>query len=257
MPAFVDKPPLSALLKKTISGLCVSVWLLLSGCAALQSSPLGGSFLQPSEQHLQLAAGFSQPQTTAVAYRDPSEYEEYLQIRGGARAEAILSVANGPQTALEFSKYKLHSLTESWAFNQKAAHIHWDATQHIHIGDRTYDYALYQHQTASQKRSCMAFVRAWDRPPDDPKQRPGKALFGYYCAPPGKPVTQRQATVVLRGIQTKTDDIPPVYYGQDVPHDRGALKWARGQASAGSGNPRFPFQFSRYYHPSGSKGAFF
>jgi hypothetical protein len=236
----------------------LSAVLLLSGCALLQGSTPSGTFLQPSQQHFQFTAGFNEPQIKAVAYNDPSEYEEYVRAKGdeGARGEAILSVATGSRTVLEFSKYKLHSLTRSWTFNQTGTDLLWDQRQNVRFGKRTLDYAFYRRRNAGQQRSCMAFVRAWDRPPNDSRKRVSKAFFGYYCAPNGQQLTKKQAITVLRGIKTRTDDVPRVYFGQHIAHDPGALVAARGKAGTGFGNPQFPFQFSRYYQPSAGQSRF-
>jgi hypothetical protein len=229
----------------------------LSGCAVLHGSAASGTFLQPGQQRFRFANSFHKARAEAVAYRDPSEYEEYDRVAGSAQAEAILSVANGPQTSLIFPEYRLRSLTGSWTFNKQEAIRHWGSTHYIHIGPRAFAYALYRHQAADRQRGCVAFLRAWAPPPDDPWHRPSKAFFGYYCAPPKQRLTRQQAITVLRDIKTKTDNIPRIYYGQNLASDPGALATARGRPDTPFGNPRFPFQFSHYYRLSNGNKSFY
>lgn len=186
-----------------------------------------------------------------MAYRDPSEYEEYQRLEGNARAEVVLSVANGPQTALIFPAYRLQSLTRSWTFNRGGAQSDWGTIRYLSDGKRPFAYAPFVHQVAGTRRHCMAFLSAWGSLPDDPMHHPGKALFGYYCAPPKQSFDMQQAVAILRGIRLETADIPVVYFGQHLPNDPRALQAARGQGAAMAGNPEFPFYFSHYYTVGG------
>lgn len=229
----------------------------LSGCMLFQGAQGNSTFVPPAKQRIQFSTGFVHPESQAIAYRDPSEYEQYLRFDDhNARAEAILSVANAPDTALDFSIYRLSSLNNGWAFNRQADRIQAQTAHQTCFSDRCYAYRLYQHRMGGDDRSCVAFARAWDRVVDDPRQRPGKALFGYYCAPAGKALTTTSAMRILRGIRVKATDIPQVYYGQDIPNDPGALATARKNDAAHAGNNNFPFEFSRYYHPSNSGSLF-
>lgn len=229
--------------------------LLLAGCAVLRGPPPATTFLAPAERHLRLAGGFDAAKSGAVAYRDPSEYEEYQRALGDGRAEAILSIANGRQTALDFETRDLDSLTRGWAFNRGRADVaDWQAQNRAVFGERSYRWARYTRRADGVARACLAFARRWAWPPDDPRHRPGRALFGYYCAPAGQRLDDTRAAAVLRGIDVEPGDVPRVYFGESRTRDPAALAAARGRRSGDGGHRDFPLRFSRYYRIDGARG---
>ncbi|MDA3921245.1 MAG: hypothetical protein PF501_11300 [Salinisphaera sp.] len=234
--------------KALVIALLAVMACLLSSCAVLHGSASGTTFLAASQRHVNFGMGFENADVQSVAYRNPSEYEEYDRWTGAGQAEVIFAVANGPDTALQFSDYRLPAMTKSWTFNENDAQLDLKPTHVLHDRQWPFTYALYPHQAAGDRRDCVAFLRSWDNPPDDPMHRPGKALFGYYCAPSGQSLSERQAIAVLRGIVVDANKIPQVYFGQDLPDDPRALRRARGSDSSHRGNPEFPFYFSRHYN---------
>ncbi|GAB3676211.1 hypothetical protein [Salinisphaera aquimarina] len=219
----------------------------------LRIEPPATTFVAPGQQALDFTAGFDgTPSVRAVAYRDPSEYEQYLRVDGAARAEAIYSLANGRQTALEFSPYALRSLTRGWRFNAVRGNAevieNWGETRLFRDDGRTLRYALYEHRGDAGRRGCLAFSRAWDSVVDDPRHRPARTLFGYYCSAPGEGLTGAQAWAVLRGLVIRMGDVPRVYYGGSRERDPAALAYARGRAQDETGHPDFPLRQSRYYN---------
>lgn len=219
----------------------------LSGCAALLHGGAGGAvFLAPAAGHLHLPST-ADSATVAIAYRNPSDYEEYRSVIGDARTEAVLSVASGPQTALAFPGYRLEALTAGWRFNGDDRLRDWHGPRTLRSGDRAFDVADYTHAAGGHSRDCFAFQRHWATVAEDPRQRPGLALFGYHCAAPGQALTAADVAHFLAGL--RVDDRAPrsVHFGDHVADDAAARQRARGRAGALQGNPDFPFRFARYY----------
>lgn len=232
-------------MKRPCSG--TAVLLTLSGCAMILGHSMGSARLNaPGQIRL---PGKSGEHAVVIAYRAPGEYEEYQRATTRrAIAEALYMEANGVQTALDFSPFRLHALTRhQWKFNRPPARLQWRPAQlapatnggrHARI-----TYARFTRHASSSRnaRNCVAFIRAWAVPFDDPRQRPARAYFGYYCRAPGKSLGAAAARRYVTRIRSARRELDPVRYGQKVPTDASALEQARG-ASGGSvyGAPNFP-----------------
>ena len=243
-----DRPP--SIIRRILTLAAAFSTAALTGCALLRGPAAGTAFVLPAQRQVNLGPAVAQSEARSVVYRSPSEYEEYDRWLGAARAEIIYSVANGPQTALDFKSRRLRALAQTWTFNHAGAPLGWAPTQYLNEPGRpAFTYALYQHSANAHgtPRHCMAFQTDWDPPPDDPRHRPGKALFGYYCAPVGQLLDRGSAIAVINGLVIDGDKIPRVYFGEKRPTDSKALATARGGRGTNHGNPGFPFQFSRYY----------
>ena len=90
----------------------------------------------------------------------------------------------------------------------------------------------------------------------NPRGRPGKVLFGYFCGARGETLKAREVRELIRGISVrmpgesteKKKTEPLDNDGSGKP----AIDAARGYGpSVDSGNPGFPFRFARYYSVSG------
>lgn len=241
---------------------CNIVWvglLALGGCALMHGAAMGTAPLHSPGQ-LQLPGGGA-GRHVAIAYRAPGGYDEYhRQLGNGGVSEALYLEANGVQTALDFSPYRLQSMTATqWRFNRPPAQLTWKSP-HLAPAARGTDHATVTYvrftrqAPSSPVRHCVAFVRAWDIPGDDPRQRPSRAYFGYHCAPAGQPLSSAAARQYVMRIYTAAHKLPPVHFGDHVPNRPAALARARGTAGKHSyGAPRFPLQRVVNYVDGGHK----
>lgn len=221
----------------TLLGLC----LLLGACASLRDSGQGVAETPPR----QVPVVLTQPPLTpmrARTYTDRWQRETYTLYAGehGARAELIYAEATATDTALEYPRYGLRKLTESWRLNRNGL-THWGPTRHLQSGPRTIFYAPFR--PAGADRQCVAFGSDWELTPDDPRQRPGKALFGYYCPAPGQPLGMRAIRKLLEGIHVGAT--PEEAEGTPV-------ATSPDPGPGATGNPRFPFAFAQHYNVDGS-----
>ena len=104
-------------------------------------------------------------------------------------------------------------------------------------------------------RPCVGFSAEWDWVPDDPKNRAGQVLFGYYCAPVGTALTEERIDSLLgtvgirevperpgKGAHGPAPTVPPAQSPAQV------AQTARGASpTADTGNPGFPFRFGEYF----------
>ncbi|MGN8159117.1 hypothetical protein ACS8Y6_03020 [Salinisphaera sp. RV14] len=223
--------------------------LALSGCALMQSAATGTAPLHSAGQ-LQLPGG-PHGHNIAIAYRTPGGYDEYhRRRRQGAITEAMYLEANGIQTALDFSVYRLHALTaKQWRFNRDPAQLTWHSKHLVPVGNgAVHAKAILARFTRSAPapasaalRQCVAFVRAWDIPPDDPRRRPSRAYFGYHCAPAGQPLSRAAARRYVMHIHTAAQKLAPVRFGDHVPDEPDAVAKAHGNHSH-YGAPGFPLR---------------
>lgn len=246
-----------------------AVWLgllglmALSGCALMHSTATGTSLLHSPGQ-LRLPGG-KNGQNVAIAYRTPGGYDEYhRRLYQGAITEAMYLEANGVQTTLDFSMYRLRSWTvNQWRFNHSPAQLSWHSTQLAPVGHEAAHaktiFARFTRRAPSSasgvSRRCVAFVRAWDVPPDDPRQRPSRAYFGYHCAPVGQALSRTAARRYVMRIRPAAHKLEPVLFGDHVPDKPSALATARGSVgnNAHYGAPEFPLQRVVDYVDSGGR----
>jgi len=233
---------------------------VVSGCALSHTTSAGTAPLHSSGQ-LQLP-GRTAGHRLAVAYRAPGAYDEYHRLRHhGAVTEALYLEANGNQTALNFSSFHLHSLTRSkWRFNHAPAQLTWHAshlapTAHGN-GHAKLTYARFRRQAqgSGPTRQCVAFVRTWDIPFEQPEQLPSRAYFGYHCAAPGQALSEQTARQYVKQIMTAKHKLKPVHYGDQVPNKPSDLAKARGTSgNTPYGAPGFPLLPQVHYVISHSK----
>ena len=240
--------------------LALLVLPVVSGCALSHASSVGTAPLNASGQlHL---PGKAPGHSTAIAYRAPGTYDEYhRRLQHGAVTEALYLEANGIQTALDFSSFHLHSLTQSqWRFNHAPAQLTWRKshlapTAHGN-GHAKLTYARFRRQAqgSGTTRHCVAFVRTWDIPFEQPEQLPSRAYFGYHCAAPGQSLSGKAARTYVKQITTAKHKLQPVRYGDQVPNKPGALARARGTSgNTPYGEPGFPLLPDVHYVISHSK----
>jgi hypothetical protein len=109
----------------------------------------------------------------------------------------------------------------------------------------------------------------WDEIYEDPRGRPGKVLFGYFCGAEGDNLEDAAVRALIRGIRIRMLEGLPGWRNtsDNISEDKqarlfvnGGLKNPAAGAAGGygpsldSGNPHFPFMFARYYSESGGEG---
>lgn len=222
--------------------------LALGGCATL--APQGNRVGQaaPGSPLLALSApGLHAAARQAIVYKGQWETELYQSWHGRrAQAEAIYMQATAPQTSLRSPRYVFTGLTRGWRVVQQGGPVVWGTTHHFTRDHRTTFYRTFRlHGT---QRACVAFERDWATVPDDPDQRPGKALFGYYCR--GGALDQAQAQQIAASVR------PPRATPRVEAHagySESALRTARSAGSPGAptGYSAFPLLWAQMYQIGG------
>lgn len=215
-------------------GLC----LLVSACINQRGAGRGTMETPPQSAPVKL----TQPPLTPVrtlTYTDRWQREVYTLYAdaSGARAELIYAEATATDTALEYPRYGLHHLTKSWNLNRNGL-TRWGPVHHLRSGTRVTFYAPFR--PAGVNRQCVSFGSDWELTADDPRQRPGKALFGYFCAAPGRPLDTGEIEKVLTGIRVPATAAANSANANATP--------ASGPGAIG--NAHFPFAFARHYNVS-------
>lgn len=255
---------------KPVASLALAM-AVLGGCAAYSIEQPTIAMVAPGDERIVFAADdFKGTTSVHVKFTDPWQREEYALFQGnGAQAEILYStVQTGYQVALEYL-FMVDRSVDTWNLSRKYTKS-WGETEWfwgLLVGFFYKPYRLVE-----TNRSCFGFSAAWDEPADDPEQRPGKVLFGYYCAKEDRALTRDRMETLLdrigvRGITERLRSRPRGPQGLGVsaaavpPDSRiqaEAARLAQGPLPAGdTGNPGFPFDLARYYqvvNGNGGKG---
>lgn len=136
-----------------------------------------------------------------VRFADPREFDEYVLYRGddGKRLEAVYMETrwkHGDNVVLNFFE-PLADRVLGFAYNAGTEPAFGEAVQ-VDTAFGGMWAKPYRHPVTGQ--SCAGFMETWDERSDDPKFRPSKALYGYYCAPEGasQPVAAPAGDVLSR-----------------------------------------------------------
>jgi len=181
-----------------------------------------------------------------VAYADPWEYEEYADFRSDElRFEVFYIHRVGRGTAVEYP-FAIPTMIDTWNYNSGAGKT-WRKKGHVDGAVATIWYQRYTR--LPRQEACIGFQAEWAHSTYDPTARPGKLLFGYLCAAPGKTLSDPAvgdflANITVRDLAAahlalnfgETSTVPP-------PARRKALAIAQGGPKNLSGNKRFPFGF--------------
>lgn len=227
----------------------------LGGCAAGSIEQPAVSRLGPGDGRIVFAAdAFKGTAPVHVAFTDPWQREEYALFKGDhAQAEVLYSSTQpGYQVALEYL-FTVDRSVDTWNLNRKYTKS-WGESTWFRAPLTGLFYQPYILVEAN--RQCFGFSGGWDDPSDDPQNRPGKVLFGYYCAGSGEalPRDRMEALLSTIGVRGITE---PLRYAErqsqaTAVHEPAAVSLAKGSSPGGeSGNPQFPFDLARYYQIHG------
>lgn len=242
------------------AALIAATALIATGCANHGGEYSVLSEIGGSESMLRL---YGTPLKTAsphrVAFATPWEYEEYAGLRTNEfRLEIIYIRQVGNQTSVRYP-YSMAKMAETWRHNAGQAK-RWGEDDRIHapIGEVWY----WHYAIARRSESCAVFQTEWDHPADDPDHWPGKVIFGYLCAAPGKSLTDVTIEEVLsgigvRGVTERIRKSEPAQLAMDfgarsnapAATRTGALAVAKGVDGGKTGNIGFPFGFVFPYTP--------
>ncbi|MFQ6017065.1 MAG: hypothetical protein ACE5KF_02620 [Kiloniellaceae bacterium] len=194
-----------------------------------------------------------------VKFTDVWQREEYALFRGcGVQAEIVYTTVTEDSKALEYN-YLVERTANTWNLNKKYNKV-WGAygTVRALLGEFVYKpYALTE-----RNRECFGFSSEWDHPPDDPEHRPGKILFGYFCANEGDKISEYRIENLIQriGIRGVTEAIRKrrgnrhgsgsgvAATSADARLQTEAAVIGQGLSpSAETGNASFPFKFARHY----------
>ena len=243
--SMVDRPR-----SKIITVLIVAA-ATLGGCAGANMYSPAIETVPPGDEAIFFTtAEFKGTTPRRVKYTDSWQREEYALYRAnGAQAEIIYALAKeDAQTALEYG-YTVEGTVKTWNLNKKFDK-QWGKVRRFAVPFGDMFYKPYTLKGAN--RACFGFAREWDYPSDDPDHRPGRVLFGYYCAKAGEHLSEDGIEELIRwvGIRYVIDEPErrPRSGGDVASAAADAVMIARGpDASAESGNVNFPFGFARYY----------
>lgn len=186
----------------------------------------------------------------SMRFSDFWEEEEYALFQGaGAQAEILYAgVSAYDQLALEYG-FTVARSVETWTFN-KGVPKQWNDVQRVRTPLTEFFYKPYR--LAGRNRQCFGFSGEWAHPADDPEIRPGKVIFGYYCAKEGEALGATDMARLLLGITLRGERHR--IYGNAVLNASGepppTVSARQAVPGIKTGNPDFPFKFARHYQTS-------
>jgi hypothetical protein len=229
--------------------------IALAGCTASSGIERGVTWVNPGEQLIvSTTAGFKTTRPTRVKYADSWQTEEYALFRSeGRQSEIVYAEANRTLTVALDYQMTIEEMAATWNLNSRQ-NLVWKPLRRIDAPFETWFYRIYE--MSDLQRSCVGFMVEWDQVYEDPRGRPGKVLFGYFCGARGETLKAQEVRALIRGISVripgesteKKKTEPLDNDGSGKP----AIDAARGYGpSVDSGNSGFPFRFARYYSVSG------
>lgn len=184
--------------------------VLVSGCAlpppsGCMSEPTAGATLVSLPQEVMGKA------VRRVRFTDPWQFDVYVLYRGvdGARLEATYLQARykfGTNVVLNFND-PLERRVLGFAYNA-GTHPKFGKSVWIDSAFGGMWAKSFRHPVTGQQ--CAGFVASWDWRSDDPKGRPSKAIYGYYCAANGASLDLTAKDNVLSKLKA---GLKPVDFG--------------------------------------------
>lgn len=245
---------------------------LLAGCAAApQVGNVPAGFREVPKARADIV--FDDPSFVAVdpvrvAYRDPWERDEYALFRGesGEQAEVVYLAAlpgAGGDTSLHMELVVSEGVR---AFNHNAGTpITWGESRFVKSpfgGTWVQPFTMPKRDLA-----CTGFGATWDVATSDPKLRPTRAMFGYYCAAKGAGLSPEQAAEVATKVGivgvTQSRKVANAYELDTSPaaplpslqrQQELAVIAQDGAPGSVAGLPAFPLRRAQPFHP-GAGGA--
>jgi len=222
-----------------------------SACSIPDAARSGLRPLDDKNALIRFTAGpFAVPARERLMYADPSQREEYARIQSAdAVAEVVyLTTRDYHMNNLSLVRWgTLEKMVNSWNYTKNRNVIIEDGFQ---IDPGWVGMWVKPFSLSSPQQNCAGFNAEWDRPSEDPDQNPSKALFGYFCANPGAPLTraemqQRLSEVAVRGISSKlAEQVTMVPAVPDHPSQRQLQARSR---ELPYGTPDFPYIAARPY----------
>ena len=236
----------------------------LGGAQALALERPMIAVIAPGDERIVFAAEeFEGTTPRRVRYTDVWEREEYALFQGnGAQAEIIYSAAKTDEAMIALAyNLVIARMVKTWNLNRNNVEA-WGGKGEVSTPFGLFFYRRYK--LARRNRVCFGFSGEWDEPSDDPQQRPGKVLFGYFCAKEGAdlPYDRIEDLILRLGIRGITERLPRRRQGDKGSADRlastsaEAEMIARGSSpSAETGNPNVPFTFAVPYMDTTGDGS--
>ncbi len=199
-----------------------------------------------------------------VQYVDNEQRVDYALYQGNdAQAEFIyMETPFFRWVAFEFP-YTIRDKVEAWKFSKGQA-IEWDKAVQILTTVGMVYYRPYR--LTGMNRSCFGMSGEWDTAVEDSDLRPERIMFGYYCAPPGKTLSEKEILTLVDRIGLKGTTVRSAghasrlgnFYGDIDANFGGPRKSAWVVKSVqGTDTPdpagidEFPFDYAQIYTPEG------
>ena len=247
-------------LRHGLGRLALTVAGALGACAGPATEKGRVNWLGQDEHRIVVTAEpFSDAEAVRVGFADPWQTEEYAFLKtGGRQLELVFAEASTSFTVALDYQMPIRTMVPTWNANARRG-LTWGPLGRFDWRPGTWFYRIYQ--PGKLRRPCVGFLVEWDQIHEDPDNRPRRVLFGYVCGIAGEALEDEDVRALIRGIAIRPRDGRSGWRrrapgGPSLP-DAGAqgllaIAAAKGQgASMGSGNPRFPFAFARYYSESG------
>ena len=224
----------------------------VAGCTPSFQLDLDVDWVVADEYRIAVASEiFESTKPIRVKYTDAWQTEEYVLFRaGGKQLEMIYAEARTAFTVALDYQMPLEAMVATWNLNSRQDLV-WGPLGRIDSRFGTWFYRTFEH--SALRRSCVGFQIEWDQIYEDPQGRPGKVLFGCYCAATAEALEDGEVRALIRGFSVRKQDGSSGEQKARSLHNAGsqdpsAIAAARGYGPyAGRGNPSFPFMFARYY----------
>lgn len=233
----------------------VTLTMAFAACADIvsQGSINGwGSFTE--EQISVTSIAFNECTPVRLNYTDAWQDEQYALFQAGDRQmEMVYARTNRAVTVALDYQMPIEKMTSTWALNS-GQRLYWGPLGRIDHPLGIFFYRPYD--LGEVRRPCFAFLVEWDQIYADPQGRPGKVLFGYYCAETSDVLGDAEVRATIRGItmcstlacQDSENRKSSTTASVQRPENAAAIaSWSL----KNSGNSGFPFRFARYYTENG------
>lgn len=238
----------------------------VAGCATTDRQGPSIEWVAPGEhQVVCTAAEFRDTTPVRVKFTDIWQIEEYAMYKtADSQLEVFFSKVNKAHSVTLLYQMSIADMVATWNHNSRQ-NIEWGEAGRIDAYPGVWFYRTYTQRDT--RRSCVGFFVEWDEIFSDPKTRPGKILFGYYCNDGQQALGDQKVRTLIDGIGIQATD--GIFTSRNAPPEKptnssaqphrndglentSALAAAKGGGpTANEGNPGFPFKFARYYIEGG------
>lgn len=219
--------------------------LFLSGCVTpTPATKISG--VTPTEVKIFFnAPEFQGTAPQRASYLDDWDVEEYTLFEGGgAVAEVIYAAVNIDGyfiLALDYP-FTVADSIKTWNFAKQQT-LTMGPVNRVTTGLTDIFYRPFQ--ISGTNRSCFGFSADWDLVSFDPESRSGQAMFGYYCAPLGKTLSNDHIATLLDSIHVREFHRKMPGLVASLPPTVQPWQIARGfSPGSKTGNTGFPYRFA-------------